>query len=99
MHGPGTAFVLILAGSFYLILCIFSLPISLMLRGSLSRRLMIGLAAPMLGIAFGFLAGEVLDEYNYISASAAGGAVVVVCGVLPVVGLLIWGLRSRMKAQ
>src|SRR5258706_13271245 len=56
--GPGDlgiAVFVVYACIYYLVLCLFSIPLSLLLRGSKFKRIIIGLVLPIIGVGLGEL--------------------------------------------
>src|SRR5258706_11672174 len=56
--GPGDlgiAVFVVYACIYYLVLCLFSIPLSLLLRGSKFKRIIIGLVVPIIGVGLGAL--------------------------------------------
>ena len=97
--GPGTDFAVVLGVIFYLVLCCFSLPISLLLRVRPFRRLAFGFGAPLLGIGLGFTFTEALDRMHYVDESAIAMAIFIGISVLPVLALLAFGAVDRMNRK
>src|SRR5689334_22849 len=58
-HGAGMGLVVALLAGFYVVLCLFSVPVSLLLHGSITKRIVVGLTAPVVGMALGFGAVEI----------------------------------------
>lgn len=96
--GYGSDFLLAIGIVFYLLLCLFSLPISLMLRGSILKRIAFGLATPIVGMALGLMASQGLYGVRWIDFDEIDRVFVVV-SAFPIVALFVWGLIGRARAK
>jgi hypothetical protein len=96
--GLGGDFLLAIGIYFYLVLCVVSLPISLLLRGSILKRIAFGLATPIVGMALGLMASQGLYSVRYIDFYEIDRVFVVVSAI-PIVALLMWGVIGRVKAR
>ena len=107
-HGPANADseamaaaalpILAMAGTvFYLGMCLISIPFSLLLRGSIFKRIVLGLVAPLVGMVLALFTVGWLQHMRYIDVDETNFVFTVVAAI-PVVGLLAWGIASREKA-
>jgi len=89
--------ILVVGTLFYLFLCFFSLPISLLLHGSIFKRIALGLAAPVLGMVLGALTAGAFDRMHFLDGR--GDFVFVIVAIIPILLLLVWGIVGRVKAN
>jgi hypothetical protein len=88
-------FVVIYGCVYYVILCLFSIPLSLLLLGSRLKRIGIGLVVPLIGIGLGALIAYWLELKHYLYyANVDQETVFLVISNIPMVLLLIWVLVS-----
>ena len=85
---------------YYLVLCVFSIPLSLLLPGSKFKRITFGLVVPIIGIGLGALIVNWLERKHYMYyVNNDGNTVFIVVSSIPIVFLLIWAIVSRVKAD
>jgi hypothetical protein len=82
---------------FYVSMCLLSIPLSLFLRGSIFKRIALGLVAPLVGMVLAWLTVAWLQHLRYIDMDETNFVFTVVAAI-PLVGLLIWGIASRERA-
>ena len=99
-HGAGMGLVVALLAGFYVVLCLFSVPVSLLLHGSITKRIVVGLTAPVIGMALGFGAVKISAPL-FPSSNDMGGAQVVffVTSVLPILCVGAWVLIQRSRSS
>ena len=90
------AIVAALVAAFYVGLCFFSIPFSLLLRGSILKRIALGLAAPLVGMVLAYLASWTLQRLRLI-AEQETDLVFIGVSVLPIMILLMWGIAERVN--
>jgi hypothetical protein len=99
-HGPGMGFVVTVLVALYVVLCLFSVPVSLLLQGSIMKRVVVGLTAPIIGMALGVGAVEISVPL-FLSSNDMGATqlVFVLASVLPIFCVGAWVIiqRSRRK--
>jgi hypothetical protein len=96
--GSAGELLLAIAFAFYLVLNAFSLPICLLLRGSMLKRIAFGLATPVVGMALGLLMSQGLYRVRYIDFYEIDRVFVVVSAI-PIVALLMWGVIGRVRSK
>ena len=99
-HGPGMGFVVGIAMALYIFLCLFSVPVSLLLRGSVIKRIVIGLTAPIIGMALGI--GAVQISVPLFPASNDMGAaqlVFLVASILPILCIAAWVIIQKSRSK
>jgi hypothetical protein len=85
---------------YYVILCLFSIPLSLLLRGSKFKRIGIGLVVPLIGIGLGALIAYWFELKHYLYyANLDQATVFLVISNIPMGLLIIWALVSRARAE
>ena len=87
--GPGLDIFGTMALIFYAVLCILSVPTSLILLGPILKRLLFGFTVPIVGIGLSILA----------STPGGDGVLALVVSVIPIVAMGIWGVVQRVKAN
>src|SRR5258708_39999135 len=90
--GPGWDIMGPMALTFFAVLCIVCIPISLVLRGAIVKRLAFGLGAAIAGLvlgAIGLVVGGSLGDKGFAPLALA---------LLPVVCIGIWGIIQGLKA-
>jgi hypothetical protein len=109
----GTAVAVAYACIYYLVLCLFSIPLSLLLRGSKLKRIAIGLVVPIIGVGLGALTLAWLERmpwtFNWLElkpymryvhyVTADREAVFYVISSIPMALLIIWVIVSRARAS
>ena len=96
----GIVFLFVYACVYYLILCLFSIPLSLLLRGSKLKRIAIGFVVPIIGIGLGALTIDWLNRKHYMYyVDNDGTTLFFVISGIPMVLLVIWAIVSRARAE
>ena len=108
----GTAVMVAYACIYFLVLCLFSIPLSLLLHGSKFKRIAIGLVVPIVGVGLGALTLVWLERKPWTSdwlqlkpylryvhyVTTDREAVFYVVSSIPMVLLIIWVVVSRARA-
>jgi hypothetical protein len=82
---------------FYVGMCLLSIPVALLLRGSIFKRIALGLVAPLVGMVLAWFTVAWLQHMRYVDDDETNFFFTVVAAV-PVAGLLLWGMVSRERA-
>jgi len=94
------AVVFVYACVYYLVLCLFSIPLSLLLIGSKFKRIAIGLVVPLIGIGLGALIFNWLERKHYMYYVTGDEEMVfIILSNIPMALLFIWVIVSRARAE
>ena len=94
------AVLFVYACIYYVVLCLFSIPLSLLLGGSMFKRIAIGIVVPLIGIGLGAWIVATLDRMHYMYyVDNDGNMVFFVISSIPIVFLVIWVIFSRARAE
>ena len=94
-HGPPAAMGYALVIAFYVVLCLISVPLAFLGGGSTTKRIIVGLTAPIISIALGIVAVEMSGRL-FPNDMGLAQVVFLATSILP---LLCWGAWLKIRSN